>query len=144
MITDINGEDRLVQATFADYLRDTHGWDSAFAWNEETFGPTGTLGRSSERDVVLTRDLRAALQRLNPILPAKAVEDAVLSLTRIDFSRSTVQHNREFYRHIREGVPVTYRDDRGQLVNARARVIDLRDPASNRFLVVRELKIQGL
>ena len=29
MITDINSEDRLVQATFADYLRDSLGWDNA-------------------------------------------------------------------------------------------------------------------
>lgn len=49
MITDINSEDRLVQRTFA-------------AWTEETFGPNGTLGRGSEREVVLVRDLRAALE----------------------------------------------------------------------------------
>ena len=28
MITDINSEDRLVQQTFADHLRDRLGWDS--------------------------------------------------------------------------------------------------------------------
>ena len=65
MITDINSEDRLVQKTFAEHLRDKLGWDSVYAWNEETFGPGGTLGRASEREVVLLRDLRAALARLN-------------------------------------------------------------------------------
>ena len=66
MITDINSEDRLVQKTFADHLRDELGWESVYACNDETFGPTGTLGRASEREVVLVRDLRAALARLNP------------------------------------------------------------------------------
>ena len=66
MITDINSEDRLVQQTFAEYLHDALGWDSVYAWNQETFGPYGTLGRDSERDVVLVRDLRAALARLKP------------------------------------------------------------------------------
>jgi type I restriction enzyme, R subunit len=47
--TDINGEDRLVQATFAEHLEKALGWDSVYAWNQETFGPTGTLGRASER-----------------------------------------------------------------------------------------------
>ena len=61
MITDINSEDRLVQKTFADHLHDVLGWESVYAFNEETFGPSGTLGRASERDVVLVRDLRAAL-----------------------------------------------------------------------------------
>jgi hypothetical protein len=93
MITDINSEDRLVQQTFADYLHDRLGWDNAYAWNTETFGPNGTLGRTSEREVVLSRDLRAALQRLNPTLPPRAIEDAIQTLTRYDFSRSTLQHN---------------------------------------------------
>ena len=53
MITDINSEDRLVQHTFADHLHDVLGWDTAYAWNQETFGPVGLLGRASERDVVL-------------------------------------------------------------------------------------------
>jgi len=36
------------------------------------FGPTGTLGRASEREVILVRDLRAALKRLNSDLPESA------------------------------------------------------------------------
>jgi type I restriction enzyme R subunit len=31
MITDINSEDRLVQKTFADHLRNALGWDSVYA-----------------------------------------------------------------------------------------------------------------
>lgn len=37
-------EDTLVQQTTADYLRDELGWQSVLAYNEETFGPEGTLG----------------------------------------------------------------------------------------------------
>ena len=74
--TDINSEDRLVQATFADHLEHQLGWESVYAWNSETFGPDGTLGRASTRDVVLVRDLRAALVKLNPELPPAAIADA--------------------------------------------------------------------
>ncbi len=49
MITDINSEDRLVQKTFADHLRDALGWESVYAYNEENLGPSGTLGRANER-----------------------------------------------------------------------------------------------
>lgn len=35
---DINSEDRLVQVTFANHLRDKLGWESAYAWNNEVFG----------------------------------------------------------------------------------------------------------
>ena len=113
MITDVNSEDRLVQRTFAEYLRDRLGWESAYAYNTETFGANGTLGRASERDVVLVRDLRAALSRLNPSLPESAHRQAVEKLCRVDLSRSLVQHNREFYGFIRNGVPVEWRDSRG-------------------------------
>jgi type I restriction enzyme R subunit len=103
--TDINSEDRLVQATFAHHLENILGWDSVYAWNQETFGPTGTLGRANERDAVLVRDLRAALVKLNPMLPSAAIEEAVTKLTHQDFSRSLLQHNQAHYKLIREGVP---------------------------------------
>src|SRR4051812_22692855 len=109
-VTGINSEDRLVQATFAEYLEQVLGWDSVYTWNDETFGPEGTLGRADTKEAVLTRDIRAALQRLNPNLPVVAIEGALRALTVYDFSRTTVQHNRDFLRMIRAGVPVHYRD----------------------------------
>ncbi|MBF0268804.1 MAG: type I restriction endonuclease subunit R [Alphaproteobacteria bacterium] len=149
-VTGINSEDRLVQATFAEHLEKVLGWDSVYAWNDETFGPGGTLGRTSTSEAVLTRDLRAALVRLNPDLPASAIDEALRALTVQDFSRSMVQHNQDFFRLIRGGVPVHYRDASGRLREARARVIDFDNrplpngTPSNRFLAVRELKLTGL
>jgi type I restriction enzyme R subunit len=89
--TDINSEDRLVQTTFADHLHQVLGWDSVYAWNQETFGPDGTLGRGDTKDVVLVRDLRAAIEQFNPELPEKAIDEAVEKLTLSDSSRSTLQ-----------------------------------------------------
>lgn len=147
--TDINTEDRLVQATFAEYLNKTLGWESVYAWNDETFGTNGTLGRTDPREVVLTRDLHAALVRLNPQLPDPAIGEAVAKLTRHDVTRLLLQHNREFYGYLLDGVPVSYRDFRGDLRHAQARVIDFSNGGkngipNNRFLAVRELKITGL
>ena len=51
------------------------------------------LGRADTREVVLTRELRAALVRLNPQLPPAAIAEAVQKMTRHDFSRSLLQHN---------------------------------------------------
>jgi len=142
--TDINSEDRLVQETFANHLHNVLGWDSVYAWNEETFSLDGTLGRLDQKEVVLIRDLRASIARFNPELPAKAVNEAIEKLTRQDFSRSALQHNEEFYGYIRNGVPVSYTDAKGHKRQAFARVIDFRAPEVNRFLCVRELKITGL
>jgi type I restriction enzyme, R subunit len=125
--TDINSEDRLVQATFAEHLEKGLGWESVYAWNDETFGPDGTMGRADTREVVLMRDLRVALVRLNPQLPSAAVGEAVGKLTRHDFSLSLLQHNQVFYKFICDGVPVSYRDAQGQLRHAQARVIDFQN-----------------
>ena len=144
-VTPVNSEDRLVQATFAKHLEQVLGWDGVYAWHQETFGPEGTLGRADTKEVVLTRDLRAALERLNPDLPASAIEDALREMTVYDVSRSMVQHNRDFYRLLRGGIPVEYRDARGYQKSARVRVVDFDNaPGSNRFLAVREMKLTGL
>lgn len=91
-ITGINGEDRLAQATFAAHLEKKLGWESVYAWNDETFGPGGTLGRMDTREAVLTRDLRAALVRLNPDLPDVVIDEALRVLTVQDFGRTMVRH----------------------------------------------------
>ena len=145
-VTSINSEDRLVQATFAKHLEQVLGWESVYAWNRRDLrAKTAPLAGPIRRTAVLTRDLRAALERLNPDLPASAIEDAMRVLTVYDVSRSTVQHNRDFYRLLRGGVPVTYRDAYGRQKRARARVIDFDNaPGSNRFLAVRELKLTGV
>ena len=94
--------------------------------------------------MVLERDLWAALTRLNPDLPESAREQAIDKIKRIDFARSLIQHNRECYGFIRGGVPVGWRDASGETRHAHAHVIDFRDATRNRFLAVRELKIQGV
>ena len=60
----------------AAHLKGKFGWKSVYAWNDETFGPTGTLGRKDTTEAVLIHDLRAALQRLNPELPPSAGDSA--------------------------------------------------------------------
>ena len=55
-------EDTLVQQTTAEYLEQQLGWESVYAYNSEDFGPDSLLGRTSDREVVLTRHLHAALR----------------------------------------------------------------------------------
>ena len=149
MITDINSEDRLVQTTFAEHLEKELGWDNVYAWNQEGFGPDSLLGRADTREVVLKRDLRQAITILNPQLPDSAVDEAVTKLTYHDFTRSLLQHNQAFYKMIRDGVPVSYREPNGTLRHAQARAIDFQNGTTdgkpnNRFVAVRELKLTGL
>ena len=83
-----------VQQTTADYLRGQLGWESVFAYNEETFGPTGTLGRLDDREIILSRYLRQALAKFNPGLPQTAYDDVVRTLTDYTAIQSTLQINK--------------------------------------------------
>lgn len=136
-------EDTLVQQPTAEYLEQQLGWEAVYAYNSETFGPDGTLGRGSDREVVLTRYLRAKLVELNPGLPESAYDDAVHQVVATTASQSLLATNREKYNLLRDGVPVTFRNDEGELVRQRLRILDFDEPERNHFLCVRELWVRG-
>lgn len=136
-------EDTLVQQTTADYLRDELGWQSVLAYNEETFGPEGTLGRLSDREIVLTRYLGEALLSLNPGLPTAAYREAVRIIAERTATQSQMLTNRDKHHQLLGGVQVSFHNDKGELIKKRLRVFDFDEPASNHFLVVRELWIRG-
>ena len=136
-------EDTLVQQTTADYLERQLGWESVYAYNNEDFGPDSLLGRASDREVVLTRPLREKLVELNPGLPEVAYDDAVRQIVATVASQTIVATNREKYALIRDGVQVTFRNDKGERVQDRLRVFDFAEPTNNHFLCVRELWVRG-
>jgi type I restriction enzyme R subunit len=136
-------EDTLVQETTAAYLRDQLGWDSVYAYNTETFGNEGTFGRKDETEIVLTRYLGEALIKLNPGLPQEAYQAALREITSATVSQSLLHANREKYKLVKDGVQVSYRDERGTLKRTRLRVFDFGNPEANHFLCVRELWIKG-
>ena len=136
-------EDNLVQKTTADYLERQLGWISVYAYNAETFGPKGTLGRANDGEVVLTRYLRQALEDFNPGLPDAAYENGIREIIQVTAAQSTLQTNREKHDLLRNGVKVTYRDPQGQMETLTLRVFDFENAESNQFLAVRELWIRG-
>ena len=136
-------EDTLVQKTTAKYLEQQLGWESIYAYNSEDFGPDSLLGRSSDREVVLTRILREKLVELNQGLPDEAYDDAVRQITATVASQTIVATNREKHDLVRDGVQVTFRNENGERVRERLRVFDYAEPTNNHFLCVRELWVRG-
>lgn len=135
-------EDVLVQEPFAKFLYDHLGWETILAF-EETYGPQGTLGRSSRREVVLSRYLLEALRKLNPGLPESAYQDAVKIISEASSSLSLIAANREKDRLLRAGIHVKFCNDKGETDERTLKVFDFRDPQSNHFLAVREFWIKG-
>ena len=136
-------EDTLVQQTTAEYLEERLGWESVYAHNHEDFGPDSLLGRASDREVVLTRPLRAQLEALNPGLPDAAYDDAVRQMTATAASQGIAAANRDKYAMMRDGLRVAFRNHKDELVHERLRLLDFDQPANNHFLCVRELWVHG-
>ena len=96
--------------------------------------------RSGYGDVVLVERLRAALARINPDIPADAIDEAIRKLTRAE-SPSLVENNRRFHRMLTDGVPVEYHGADGRIVGDHARLIDFDDPGNNDWLVVNQFTV---
>jgi len=136
-------EDTLVQRTTADYLEKQLGWDSVYAYNNETYGPEGTLGRLSDREIVLTRYLRREIERLNPSLPEEAYEDAVRQVVSTVATQTLLVTNKEKHELLKNGVLVSYINEVGERVKERLRIFNFTEPEKNHFICVRELWIKG-
>lgn len=78
--------------------------------------------------------------RLNPALPAEALEDAFRKLTRSE-GAELVARNRALHRLLVDGVTVEYRSAEGDIRGAQARVIDFDDPANNDWLAVNQFSV---
>jgi len=102
--------------------------------------PAAERSDPTYRDVLLEGRLSAALERLNPHLPAVALEEALRKLKRVD-APSLIERNRAAHRFLVEGVPVEYRRKDGSIAGASARLLDFDQPAGNDFLAVNQFTV---
>jgi type I restriction enzyme R subunit len=119
-------------------------WLEAIGWQVRKGAEIAPGEPAAERDdygqVVLARRLRDALARLNPALPAEALDDAFRKLTRPEGADPFVR-NRALHRLLVDGSAVEYRDADGSIRGAQAQVIDFNDPAGNDWLAVNQFSV---
>ena len=132
-------EDQLIQKSAAELLEKELGWTSVYAFDSEVLGVNGTLGRSSQEEVLLTVRFQKALKTLNPWMTEKQLQEATERMTEHMSSQTLMQINEEKYQYIKDGVPVTRVKPNGETEEVRAKVIDFASPAKNDFLCVREM-----
>ncbi|MDP1664512.1 MAG: type I restriction endonuclease subunit R [Methylobacter sp.] len=97
--------------------------------------------RSNYIQVVLVERLRNAINRLNPLVPLVAREDALQQVLNLD-TPVLLAANRHFHRLLVNGVPVEYQkqaETRGDFV----RLIDFEDVAANEWLAINQFSIKG-
>ena len=120
-------------------------WLQGLGWRT-AYGPNIAIGglfaeRRNYKDVVLMLRLRDALGRLNPDLPAEALDDAFRKLTRLE-GATLETRNRHFHKMLVDGVKVPYRDKDGNERWKDAQILDYENTDNNDWLAVNQFTVE--
>lgn len=135
-------EDGLIEQATQDVLEEL-GWQVVTAWQNESFGANGLLGRENKSEVVLSRYLLQALEKLNPGLPKIAYLQASEQIVQKVADKTLARINKEKNELLKNGVPVSFTNDKGELVKRKLKVFNFNDYSDNHFLAVRQLEVVG-
>jgi type I restriction enzyme, R subunit len=121
------------------------GWFQEAGWqfvHGPDIAPDGTNPeRADYRQVILRDRLLTALGRINPHIPAAALEQAVHAVQTISEPQAVVR-NRSFHRLLLSGVAVEFskgNEKKTDLVH----LIDFANPHHNEFLVINQFTVTG-
>ncbi|MFU8803991.1 MAG: type I restriction endonuclease subunit R, partial [Bradymonadaceae bacterium] len=95
--------------------------------------------RESYRTVVLEGRLRRSLKRINPHLPAEALDEVVRAVLRLD-SPSLEERNHGFHKLVRNGIALKVKKAGGERGDI-GWLFDFEEPGKNDWLVVSQLTV---
>ncbi|MFQ5885347.1 MAG: type I restriction endonuclease subunit R, partial [Thermoplasmata archaeon] len=139
--TDDYTEDTLVEQP-AIHIFEELGWKTVTAFSES---PTNCpiTGRESRTEVVLLRQLKPVLEKLNPNLPEEALTHAIDELVADRSAKTIPRSNEEIYNLLKHGILVRYRGQDQEMKEERVRFIDWDNPQNNNFLLISQLWVEG-
>ncbi|MFH0731588.1 MAG: type I restriction endonuclease subunit R [Candidatus Omnitrophota bacterium] len=135
-------EDALVERPAIE-LFDQLKWSVQNCFHEFDENGKSSLGRETKADVVIISKLKPVLKELNPDISAAAIEEAIKTLTADRSVMSMVAANREIYELLKNGIPVSYLNDRHEQVSERIKVIDWVNIDNNDFFLASQFWIAG-
>lgn len=97
--------------------------------------------RESYSDVVLMDRLLTALERINPDLPAEALEEAYRKIS-VPQHPGILENNHDFHRMVTDGVDVQVRQVDGSFKTEKAFIFDRKCPETNDFLVINQFTVK--
>lgn len=119
------------------------GFELFDATSEIVGGDNSTFGRQTTDEVILSKNLRSALLKLNPELPQEALDNAYYELTQDLSSKTPVGANQFIYSMIKDGAKVQFKDNDGIDTTDIVKVIDFQEPKNNEYKLIRQFKISG-
>lgn len=104
--------------------------------------PDGT-GRTDKKECVLPEILWNALKKLNPNVKEDYLKDVYNSL-KADYTETDInQTNYDLYKKVRDGVKVTYTNNKGVEDFFFVKLVDFDNPTNNTFTAVSQMWIKG-
>ena len=125
-----------IEQTALDWLKDL-GYAILFGGDIAPDEPAAE--RADYQEVILAGRFRAALERINPNVPAEALDDAFRKVTRPS-SPSLVGNNRSFHRMLADGIEVEYRHE-GRIKGDKVWLIDFENLENNDWLAVNQFTV---
>lgn len=135
-------EDQIEQA-LVQKLQHLHGFDVLDCFTQNAEELNDGSNRANKRDVIFAERVHEALTRLNPHIPAAALQQALETLLNRRQSMTLIGANSEVYGLLRDGIPVEFDDVQGRRQQERVKLIDFNEAANNGYLAVTQLWIKG-
>lgn len=96
--------------------------------------------RASYAETILQKRLHTALVKINPTIPADAIEEGIRKICHAE-SPSLIENNLRFHRFLTDGVDVEYRNTEGQIIHDKVWIVDFKNPHNNKFLAVNQFTV---
>lgn len=117
---------------------------TALGYSVTTDAEIGPDGKSPEReayaDVVLTKRLAAAIEKLNPTIPAEARGDALRKVLATE-KPALVEENRRLHKLMVEGVDVEFYGEDGTIRGDKVHLLDFNDLTANDWLATGQFTV---
>jgi type I restriction enzyme, R subunit len=126
----------VIEQITLDILRDENGYTVLY-------GTHISVGEQKEREyseVVLQGRLRAAIDRLNPTIPAEAREEAAKKALRT-VSVNLLENNEAFHLMLTDGIDIKFSIGDGKTKTDKVWLLDFAHPDNNEFLAVNQYTV---
>lgn len=104
--------------------------------------PDGT-GRSDKKECVLPLVLWESLKRINPNIKESFLKEVFDSLIADYTDTDIIQSNYDLYKKVRDGVKVTFTNEKGAEDFTFVKLVDFDNPENNEFTAVSQMWIKG-
>lgn len=119
------------------------GWSVQNCFHEFNENGKSFLGRETKADVILISKLKPALKKINPSFSEIVLDEAIKILTADRSLMGLVSANRELFDFLKNGILVSYLNNKNEYVSERVQIIDWVNIENNVFFLASQFWISG-